>query len=343
MLTLPSVEHYNTECYNVHMSKKTTYFYHYSYEDGEQAIAQTLYQLLFPNQAYQSHFFSHQTYHPDYCVHLHYRIDILVQGDTIETLLNNSQTLNLSTYHLKYLIIGQEFDYPTRLAITKQIAQALPGIGTLDNPDQELYWGFHQNQWFIGTKLDNQYPYKLHKHRPHQYSNSLPTRLCHSLMVLVDQYFTHPKIIDPCCGVGTLLVEALLNNQQITGYEINPLIASHGNANLVYFNLPPVIKNQDMLSSRDTFDLVILDIPYGLYNPYEYQSQLLLLQHCPRLAPYLLLISIEEPSILLQQLGYQPIMQTSITKGKFTRLITLVKHSLSYQPISNVLRKLETT
>ena len=89
---LPCVEHYSTQCYNVPMSKNTKpYFYHYSYEDGEQAIATTLFHLLFPQQIYESYFFSDITYNPNYCVHLHYRIDLLCQADSLEDLIINAQ------------------------------------------------------------------------------------------------------------------------------------------------------------------------------------------------------------------------------------------------------------
>jgi len=308
------------------MSKNTKpYFYHYSYEDGEQAIATTLFHLLFPQQIYESYFFSDITYDPNYCVHLHYRIDLLCRADSLEELIINAQQLPLTSFHLQYLTTTDDFTYPQRLTITKHIAELLPGTGQLTNAVDTLYWGYHDQCWFIGHKHENHYAYRIRKQRPFQYSNALPTRLCHSIMVLIDQSFIRPSIIDPCCGVGTLLIEGLIAQQRIKGYEINPLIAQHGNANLQHFGLPPVIEIKDMTSSDEHFDLVIMDIPYGHYNPFEYQSQQNLLSHCPQLAPFLLLISLEDPKTSLNQLGYQIIMQTSTTKAKFTRLITLAK------------------
>ena len=74
------------------------------------------------------------------------------------------------------------------------------------------------------------------------------------------------KVIDPCCGVGTTIVEGLSMGYDISGCEINTKIAEDANENLKYYNLETKVVNKDMHEIEEYYDASIIDIPYGLFS-----------------------------------------------------------------------------
>lgn len=78
-----------------------------------------------------------------------------------------------------------------------------------------------------------------------------------------------------------------------------------------------------MLTIQKTFDVTILDIPYGVYSPFSYEQQLELLKGTLSLSPKLLLVSHIPMKQELEAIGYTILDQATIKKGNFQRYMTL--------------------
>ena len=81
----------------------------------------------------------------------------------------------------------------------------------------------------------------------------------------------------------------------------------------------------DMKELKQTYDVCILDIPYGVYSPFTYQQQCELLEKTRAIAGELVLISHISMNDKLMEIGYHIEDQATIQKGSFQRYITYCK------------------
>lgn len=301
------------------------FLYNFTCEEGEEEIAKTIFALMFPLKEYSKFVISKENYHLDSCVFLNFKIEIVISTNKYSEFLALIKTLNYDNWHLNPWHFYKEFDYKKRMTITKELANNLNNLGVIKNADIELIWAFYQDTWLFGEITYNPYTYKQRIHKPHQYSYALPVRLCHQAIQLINILIPDGDIIDPCCGVGTLVIEGLTAKRNISGYEINTLIAQKAQENLDFFKLANTIYNQDMLITNKHFTISCLDIPYGLYTPTSLTLQMALINKCYEISDYLVLISTEEFTYYPKQLNYQPLLKTYIKKGNLKRWLTFWK------------------
>ena len=129
------------------------------------------------------------------------------------------------------------------------------------------------------------------------------------------------SVIDPCCGVGTVVLEALSLGVAVTGYEIQWSTARKAKANIASFGYEPCITKADMHSIEDHYAVAILDIPYGLFTPTTPEIQRALIEKTRTIADKLVLIAFEEMESVLSCAGFAIINRGAVFKGHFKRYI----------------------
>lgn len=302
---------------------KKSYIYHFTYQDGEQHLANTFYKFMFKKSKMSEFTISTQNIDLESSVFLHFKIEILQQANNLEKLIDKLSNINLDKWYLNTWKYDKSISYSQRIEITKKIASNLKNKGVMKNPNYQLIWCLVDNTYYFGILHTNKYSYKLRITKPYQYSNSLPVRLAHQIIQLTNFLKHNSTIVDPCCGIATVIIEGLVQNKNIVGYEINPQIAKKAQENLKHFNFPNKVVNKDMLLLKKHYDVAIIDIPYGLYNFFDNNKQKEILAHSINICKYLILISIDDFNDYCYNQGYKKILQTSTTKGKFTRFITV--------------------
>lgn len=97
------------------------------------------------------------------------------------------------------------------------------------------------------------------------YSTALSTRVARAVANIA---IPHPKgvrAIDPCCGIGTVLVEALSMGINIVGRDINPRVVLGSRKNIAHFELEGTVEIGPIAEVVDDYDVAIIDMPYNLY------------------------------------------------------------------------------
>ncbi|MDD3148073.1 MAG: hypothetical protein PHD82_12265, partial [Candidatus Riflebacteria bacterium] len=61
--------------------------------------------------------------------------------------------------------------------------------------------------------------------KPNSNSHSLKARTAKALVSIAIGDELNCSLVDPCCGVGTVVIEAISMQINVKGYEINPLVA----------------------------------------------------------------------------------------------------------------------
>ena len=85
------------------------------------------------------------------------------------------------------------------------------------------------------------------------------------------------KAIDPCCGIGTVVVEALSMGINIVGRDISPLVAI-GARKYAHFGFEGTITKALELRR------CIIDMPYDLFTHATPENQLSILSSARRIA-----------------------------------------------------------
>ncbi len=97
---------------------------------------------------------------------------------------------------------------------------------------------------------------------PVRTSTSLPSQLARAVVNLV----AHPgdRVLDPVCGTGVLLIEALRIGCQGVGRDRNPKALAGARRNLEALGLTARRERRDALEADDEpLDVVVGDLPYG--------------------------------------------------------------------------------
>ena len=146
--------------------------------------------------------------------------------------------------------------------IARRVADAMRGLPDLDTPRERFALFCREGDWELGRVLSrSRRGYRRQSGRPHNFSLALSARHARALVNLVAA--PGDTLLDPCCGVGTCLIEARLMGIRAVGCDISRPAAFAAAANLAHFGLQAPVAVADARSIGGTFDAAVLDFPYG--------------------------------------------------------------------------------
>jgi tRNA G10 N-methylase Trm11 len=180
-------------------------------------------------------------------------------------------------------------------------------------------------KWIFGLYEKNNMEWHRHDNKPHTYSHSLSIRDARAIVNIAVGNNHDAKIIDPCCGVGTVVIEGLSMGLNIRGSDINRFTVRNAKENLLYFEMPDVIKKQDMHTITEKYDVAIVDIPYGIFVPVTLEQQTEIIKSSRRIADKQVIITFEDMNDVFEAAGLEIIDQCQVTKGKFVRYVSVCK------------------
>ena len=128
-------------------------------------------------------------------------------------------------------------------------------------------------------------------------------------------------LIDPCCGVGTVVIEALSMGIDVRGCEINTPIAISARENVAFFSYPDVIREGDMHDIRERYDVAIIDIPYGLYQQVTAAEQAEIIRTSRRIADRLVLVTFENMDAMILEAGFRILDRARVASGRIVRFV----------------------
>jgi len=252
---------------------------------------------------------------------------ILYEANNIETIASQMKQDDLHYEEYKiHFIKFDEVPYQDRLSIMRTLGFQIIGSYALQQPKNEFIITKINGVWIFGKLTKNPNNYLSRSNKPHNYSNALDTTLAKALInIAIDNDFNR-TLIDPCCGIGTVLIEGRTLGINITGYEINPLVKIRCNENLTYFNFLPDVEKIDMLNTTKHFDVAILDLPYGQFSFVTKEEQLALLRKTKEICDQAVIVTMDDMSAILKSLGYVIVESCQIKKSNaFSRYVSICR------------------
>jgi tRNA G10 N-methylase Trm11 len=253
------------------------------------------------------------------------RVSVLYVEKNIEEIEQKMIQDNLAFNN--YKIHFAKFDkvpYKTRLESMRTLGFTITGDFSFTDPENEFIVSKIEGNWIFGKLDKNPNTWIQRRKKPYSYSHSLNVKIAKAVLnIAIDNNFDL-KVIDPCCGIGTVVTEGRAAGIDITGYEINPLVKQHCNINLNHFGFKPDVTKIDMLETTKHFDVSILDLPYGHTSKISEEEQISLIRKTREISDKSVIITMDDMSEQITSVGYKIIDKCKIKKSNsFTRYVTV--------------------
>ncbi|GKV55877.1 methyltransferase [Sporosarcina sp. NCCP-2222] len=217
----------------------------------------------------------------------------------------------------------KKIPHPDRRRLEREVGESIQGEADLLEPSIE--YGFIQmnGKWYFGL-LEKSLPiWKSHEQKPHMYSTALGTRLARAVANIAVPHPAGIRAIDPCCGIGTVLVEARSMGIDIVGRDINPLVCKGSRKNLAYFGLSGEVVKGPIAEVSDTYDVAIIDMPYNLFTHITSEGQQSILSEARRITDKLVVVTIEPMDQMIKNAGFTIVDRCIAKKGTFERQVVV--------------------
>ncbi|GGD90512.1 methyltransferase [Paenibacillus nasutitermitis] len=258
------------------------------------------------------------------------RIDVLYHGDKLADIYEQVEQLDLAGATFKAIFVktndlapADKVEYAERRMIEREIGMHIEGEADISHPD--LLFGIVAlgGRWYFGPYHKNTAVWLHHMKKPRSYSIALSTRVARAAVNIAVPRPEGIRAIDPCCGIGTVLVEALSMGIDMVGRDINHFIARGARENIAYFKLEGVVTRGDIADITETYDAAIIDLPYNLYSKITPEEQFSLLVHARRIAARVVVVSIEAVDEMIENAGFTIVDRCIAKKGLFSRHLLL--------------------
>lgn len=311
------------------MRKIFKYMYIVNYPVFEEELCLLEMKSIFGKIPDKKTLFSNIEFNPSNSPFIKTRLDIIYEKDTIEELVVeiNKDTTIYDNFKLEYIRLNNNNNIPynERLDLIKKLSMNIIGIHNFKNPKFNFGVTKIDDKWLFGIDNKNNYKWHTHDNKPCSYSNSLGVKIAKAVVNIANNGLKENTIVDPCCGVGTTLIEALDAGYQIEGYEINKYIAKNANINLEFYGFNPIVINDDMHNIKKEYDSSIIDIPYGIFSHTSKDEQQNIINTARKISKKMVIIAFENHDSMLIKAGFKIIDRCIVTKGKFKRFIVVAK------------------
>jgi tRNA G10 N-methylase Trm11 len=253
------------------------------------------------------------------------RMDVILDGEQLEDLIEQVKKLELngSTFKVMYVKVAgpEKVNFEERRRIERKVGLQIPGEPELVNPD--LLFGIMNvnERWVFGEYHSSEAVWLNHQQKPHSYSTSLSTRVARAVANIAVPDPSGVKAIDPCCGIGTVVVEALSMGIDIVASDINPLILPGTRENIAHFGYATEVTFKDIRKVTGSYDVAIIDMPYNLCSVITPEEQLEMLQSTYGFANKVVIVTIEPIDSIIGNAGFEIADRCVVRKGAFEREI----------------------
>ncbi len=304
------------------------YFYVINYPEYEEDLCQMEMKYLFKKEDNVREFLSEIYISPSRSLFIKHCIKVIYIEDTLDDVINNIKKDNLSFEGFKVNFIRlskNEVNYKERLESMRKIGMAISGIPNISNPKIVLGLIKINEKWIFGIYEKDDCKWLNHDKKPFSYSNALSIRMARAIVNIAVGQETDKKIIDPCCGVGTVVIEGKSMGLDIIGYEINPKIACNAKENMKVLGYDVSIIKGDMHDIKEKFDIAIVDMPYGLFTKTTKDEQKEILKTTRNISRKAIIITFENMDEMIKDSGFEIIDKSTILKNNFKRYINICK------------------
>ncbi len=196
--------------------------------------------------------------------HLSHGAELLWRGCGVEGLLDLLDREPIEAH--RFLIEAHKYPRrggPDRQKLCSEIGLRVVGHPDLEDPQTRLLLVLDGGEFFFGrVRSRNTTDWHPRIHKPFSFSASLGPRLARAAVNVVAK--PGDTIVDPCCGSGTIVIEAETVGVRAMGFDCGPEMPARARANARALGVDAVFGVADVRSLKGSFDAVVTNLPYDM-------------------------------------------------------------------------------
>lgn len=302
-----------------------SFLYFINYQDNERELCKMEMRCLFNREINEKYFFSDIDINASKSPFIKSKIKIIYSDESLDRIVIKIKEDNLSYDDFKVSYVKSEqgdVQYEDRLEATRKIGFVVNGYPDMHKPRNPLAVTKINGLWIFGEYEKNDFKWQKHNDKPYSYSNALGLRMARALVNIAMKDNEEGTLIDPCCGVGTVVIEALDLGIKVKGCEISKQMAYNARENVEFLGyLRDTIVCYDMHKIKDKYDSAIIDIPYGLFSPVTLEEQKAIIHTARNICEKMVIVTFEDMEKFIVEAGFSVIDKCVVPKGNFKRHI----------------------
>ncbi|MEL6557847.1 MAG: hypothetical protein AAFQ94_06650 [Bacteroidota bacterium] len=312
------------------------YLYSFKYDRHHQDLSQLESRQLFGVGQEDRTVFTDIELHPSISAFIKNRLEIICFDQHFPALLESIRKENLKTegFKVEYVVLDNDLSTkPERNERLKDVGYCIEAAPNFQMPSVVYGLCLCQNVWYFGVLTTYNPDWQKHKKKPYSFSNSIGNKTAKSLVSIASKGNESAQLLDACCGVGTIMLEACYSGIRIAGCDPNPKRCHQTRENLRHFHYEAIVHCMDVNNLKGCYDSVIVDLPYNLYSYSNEDITLKIVQSASRLGSRTVIVSIADINSVIEKCGLQITDYCSVGKrGKsgFTRYIWVCESADTY-------------
>jgi len=303
------------------------HLYSFVYDDTERALSQLESKYLFGQVSENKLLLSDTTITPSSSAFIKNRLDIITASANYDALIEQvkGERIKIEGFKVEYLVIeGDSTGYAMRLGKLKDIGYSITGVPDYQNPTRTYALCCYEGIWCFGILIKNKYDWHKHKQKPHSFSNSISPNIAKALINIAAQADKSKTLLDACCGVGTIMLEAHFADYTIEGSDINWKMCHRARANLAHFDYASEVFRSDIKDISQRYDAAIIDLPYNLFSTATEADLLHIIQSTADITDRIVIVSVSDIITQITTTGLKVMDYCSVPKkgkSKFARRV----------------------
>lgn len=309
------------------------HLYSYRYHKYESALCKLESTALFDKTEENKTLSSNTKLNPSISAFIKNRIDIISSNQDYEELIDHIKLQKIATegFKVEYLVLhDDDTPYKERLQKLRDVGFSINAYPDYYNPLITYALCLYKETWCFGVLNKNNFEWESHNQKPRSYSHSIPINTAKALVNIASRGRKEHKLLDACCGVGTIMLEACFALYSIEGCDINWKLCGHARENLSHFSYTALIHCCDIKDIGIDYDTAIVDLPYNLYSNVTDDDVLHIIKSSSSIANQLVIVSTADISNTLSEANLHIVEYCDVPKigkTKFARKIWVCEKS----------------
>ncbi len=284
-----------------------TYLYTFRYDITESEVCKLESRYLFRQEERNKVLSSYIRMEPSHSAFIKGRLDVVASAKDYSVLIQEIKELKLcfEGFKIEYLVVeGDATTYEERIEKLTEIGYGIEGVPDYYHPTRTYGLCFYEGLWWFGVLNKNNFEWFKHKQKPCSYSNSISMPIAKALVNVAAQLDREKRLLDACCGVGTIMLEACFAGISIEGCDINWKLCHNARENLDHFNYQSIVYRSDIKDISEQYDAAILDLPYNLSSRVTESDIVHIVESAAKVADRLVIVSTSDISDVIIQTGF---------------------------------------
>lgn len=312
--------------------KKSTYIYTYVHPKDEFDLCRMEMRAFFKKDTDSNYIISDVKIDPSRSPFIAERLEVLYEDSDLNTIKKFVEDLKVNEATFKVICLNEidlgdtkKIPHSERRVIEREVGLCINGEPELDNPNMVFGIILLDGRWYFGNYEKSESIWLKHLQKPHSYSTALSTRVARAIANIAVPQPENVHVIDPCCGIGTVLIEALSMGINIEGRDINYRVCQGSKENIAYFGLTGNVTLGPISEVTEHYDVAIIDLPYNLFTHSTVEEQFDIVKHARRIADQVVIVTVETIDHLIAEAGFEIVDRSVAKKQAFIRQVILCK------------------